>query len=129
MRTAVRWGVAAVALTSMLALGSCGLEQEKKRKDPFDDDHAAFSASILQDIPDDDEFFGNTLSPAERDALANSHAAKVPEHESSNLDTLDTPGGEQSNLDRKLDKAGKMGLSFLTVGLSLAAAAAPFFLF
>jgi hypothetical protein len=127
MRTAVRWWVAAAAFTSALALGSCGLEQ-KQQKDPFEDDHA-FSASILQDIPDDDEFFGNTLSPAERDALANSHAVKVPEHEPSNLDTLDTPGGEQSNLDKKLDKAGKMGLSFLTVGLSLAAAAAPFFLF
>ena len=67
------------------------------------------------------------LTPAERAAVARSQGSGDEFDQAQ--DEGAAPAGNAAEKESKLDKAGKVGLSVLTVGITLGAAAAPFLLF
>jgi hypothetical protein len=93
--------------------------------EPEDDD--PFSAAHLGDL--EGESMWEMLTPEERAAVERSGVdwveAGKPKAEAAAPEAAPPEGG----FGKKLDKAGKVGFSLLAVGLSLAAAAAPFLLF
>ena len=110
MRT--RGWVLGLALTAAVA---CGLDG--RRAGHQDDGEPEFSADRLA-LNDHDAIF-DLLEPEEREALARSQMSG----------TGDGRGVSSDTSDSRADKVGKVGLSVLSVALSAAAVAAPFFLF
>jgi len=106
-----RGWVLGLALTMVLA---CGLDG--RRAGHRDDTEPEFSADRLE-LSDQDAIL-DLLEPDEREALTRSQMSGVP----------GDPAGAPAD-ETKSDKAGKVGLSVLSVALSAAAVAAPFFLF
>lgn len=90
-----------------------------------DDDE--FSASHLGDGLGEGSMW-EMLTPEERAAAERSGVAWL-EREKPPTAGEASPAAESGGVSKKLDKAGKVGFSLLAVGLSLAAAAAPFLLF
>jgi hypothetical protein len=84
---------------------------------------------MLDDPADDEGMFAGMLTPAERAALERSRVSESRPGETIDTALPEEAPSKESSGESTLDTAGKMGLSFLTVGLTLAAAAAPFFLF
>jgi hypothetical protein len=129
MKVVRRWrGWVAGIVVGGLVAGACGLE---KHGSLYDDEAPAFSAERLGG---DGSVAGEVLTPSEREALDRSRVSAPPSE--SGADGTSTVEGEaldeeeeEEEKEDKLDTAGKVGLSLLTVGLSLAAAAAPFLLF
>ena len=109
------WG--AVLAAVVLAAGAGGLARSAGGAD--DDALPDVSAGWLEDLDEQDSIL-DALEDNEREAVARSGmSGPLPAH-------VKAPAQEQ---DSALDKAGKATLSILTVALSAAAAAAPFFLF
>jgi len=113
MRLRRGWGpMAGLALAGLLLVGACGAE--RRHAAHSDDDPADFSADGLDDL-DEEGAMTDLLDPQERDAT-----------ERSELPGDARPGADKQNAG---DTAGKVGLSVLTVALSVGAAVAPFLLF
>ena len=114
------WMVVLVA--AGLGVAACGLD----KPEPWlgDDTPDEFSAASLGKSP----VTADMLTPAEREALARDRGKPVlfgDEELASEGGSEDPRPGEEDGEE----KAGKLALSLLTVGLSLAAAAAPYLLF
>ena len=116
MRTR-RGRVASLALAGLLLVGACAAERRHAAR-PDDDDPATISADRLDDL-DEEGAMTDLLDPEERDAMAR---AGLP---GDARPGEDEQGAEQGGGDT----AGKVGLSVLTVALSVGAAIAPLFLF
>ena len=114
MRTR-RGRVASLALAGLLLVGACAAERRHAAR-PDDDDPATISADRLDDL-DEEGAMTDLLDPEERDAMAR---AGLPG---------DARPGEDEQKQNAGDTAGKVGLSVLTVALSVGAAIAPLFLF
>jgi len=112
MRTR-RGRVASLALAGLLLVGACAAERRHAAR-PDDDDPATSSADRLDDL-DEEGAMTDLLDPEERDAMAR---AGLPGDA--------RPGEDEQGAG---DTAGKVGLSVLTVALSVGAAIAPLFLF
>ena len=110
MRT--RGWVLCLALTTALA---CGLDGPKAGHPK--DDGSEFSADGLS-LNEHDAIL-DMLEPEEREALTRSQMSGVRVGD----------GNPAAAEESKADKAGKVGISVLSVALSAAAVAAPFFLF
>src|SRR5215510_8082005 len=117
-----RWGagmsLAAVALLALVVLPACGLEH--KKPDP-EDNTADFAADRLG-LSDEDTFFED-LDPSERAAVARSGIA-TPRAIDDDSDPAPEPKPQT-----KSETAGKVGLSVMSVAITIGAAVAPFFLF
>ena len=96
-------------VAGLLLLGSCAAER-KGAAHPADDDPVEISADRLDDL-DEEGAMADLLDPEEREAMARSGFSEV---------------GEKRNAE---ETAGGVGLSVLTVALSVGAVVAPFFLF
>src|SRR5437667_11635055 len=113
MRLRRGWGpMAGLALAGLLLVGACGADRRHAAQP--DDAPADFSADGLDDL-DEEGAMTDLLDPQERDAT-----------ERSELPGDARPGADKQNAG---DTAGKVGLSVLTVALSVGAAVAPFLLF
>ena len=117
------WAIGAgVVVAAVVLAGACSTEQERPK--------SPFSAGRLDDS--DDETIADLLSPDERKALERS-GVQVGQHhdEGGELGSTDEPTKDEpkSSFDRSADKAGKLGVALLSVGVTLGALAAPFFLF
>ena len=113
MRLRRGWGpMAGLALAGLLLVGACGAE--RRHAAHSDDDPADFSDDRFDDL-DEEGAMTDLLDPEERDATERS----------------ELPGDARPDADKQNagDTAGKVGLSVLTVALSLGAAVAPFLLF
>ena len=110
MRTR-RGRVASLALAGLLLAAACAADRRHAAR-PDDDDPATISADRLDDL-DEEGAMTDLLDPEERGAMQRAGL----------------PGDARSGEDSQDDTAGKVGLSVLTVALSLGAAVAPFFLF
>ena len=113
MRTRRGWGrVASLALAGLLLAGACAADRRHAARP--DDDPAEVSADRLDDL-DEEGAMTDLLDPEEREAMA--HAG---------LPGDARPGADEEDAG---DTTGKVGLSVLSVALSVGAAVAPFFLF
>src|SRR5438445_10598595 len=113
MRTRRGWGrVANLALAGLLLAGACAADRRHAARP--DDDRAAVSADGLDDL-DEEGAMTDLLDPEERAAMTR---AGLPGDA--------RPGEDEQGAG---DTAGKVGLSVLTVALSVGAAIAPLFLF
>jgi hypothetical protein len=113
--------LAAVALLTLVVLPACGLEH--KKPDP-EDDMGDIAADRL-DFSGEDSFFDD-LDPAERKAVERSGIGNPrPADEDTDTDPAPEPQKPQS----KSETAGKVGLSVLSVAMTIGAAVAPFLLF
>ena len=110
MRT--RGWVLGIALTATLA---CGVDA--RRAGHQDDAESEFSADRLE-LNDRDGIY-DLLEPEEREALSRSQMSGVRA----------ANGDPPATAETRADKAGKVGLSVLSVALAVGAAAAPFLLF
>ena len=114
MRTRQGWErVAGLALAGLLLAGACAADRRHAAR-PDDDDPATISADRLDDL-DEEGAMTDLLDPEEREAMA--HAG---------LPGDARPGADEEDAG---DTTGKVGLSVLSVALSVGAAVAPFFLF
>ena len=111
MRTG-RGRVASLAFAGLL-LAACAADRRHAAR-PDDDDPATISADRLDDL-DEEGAMTDLLDPEEREAMA--HAG---------LPGDARPGADEEDAG---DTTGKVGLSVLSVALSVGAAVAPFFLF
>ena len=112
MRTG-RGRVASLAFAGLLLAGACAADRRHAAR-PDDDDLATISADRLDDL-DEEGAMTDLLDPEERGAM-----------ERAGLPGDARPGADEQGAS---DTAGKVGLSVLTVALSLGAAVAPLFLF
>jgi len=112
MRTG-RGRVASLAFAGLLLAGACAADRRHAAR-PDDDDLATISADRLDDL-DEEGAMTDLLDPEERGAM-----------ERAGLPGDAHPGADEQGAS---DTAGKVGLSVLTVALSLGAAVAPLFLF
>jgi len=118
----------AVGVALVLA-GLLGLGGAFALADSGDDDEDAdeFSASHLGDGMGEGSLW-EMLTPEEK-AAAEKSGVPWLDGEKATAKANASSDGESSSTSKKLDKAGKVGFSILAVGLSLAAAAAPFLMF
>src|SRR5438034_10484595 len=113
MRLRRGWGpMAGLALAGLLLVGACGAE--RRHAAHSDDDPGDFSADRLDDL-DEEGAMTDLLDPEERDAMAR---AGLPGDA--------RPGEDEQGAG---DTAGKVGLSVLTVALSVGGGLAPLFRF
>ena len=113
MRTRRGWGMASLALAGLLLAGACAADRRHAAR-PDDDDPTTISADRLDDL-DEEGAMTDLLDPEERGAM-----------ERAGLSGDARPGEDEQGAS---DTAGKVGLSVLTVALSVGAAIAPLFLF
>lgn len=121
-----------VVLVVGLVVGCGAMDTHRPLFHEEDDDLPAFSAARLGDRFDEDSA-ADFLDPSEREALKRSQMGQRPSREERLADRqskLDDPQRPpQSGFGHALDEAGKASLSLFGVGLTLAAAAAPYLLF
>ncbi len=101
------------------------MEKERGKHD------AAFSAEHLGDV-DEDDSLAALLSPEEREAVERSGMTKGPQLADDDELSPQHPATDEQpkgKFDRTTDTAGKLGVALLSVGVTLGAIAAPFFLF
>ena len=113
MRTRRGWGrLASLAVAGLLLAGACAADRRHAARP--DDDPAEVSAA-RRDDRDEEGAMAAFCDPEERAAMTRAGLA----------------GDARSGEDEQgaSDTAGKVGLSLLTVALSVGAAVAPFFLF
>src|SRR5437016_513276 len=116
MRTRQGWErVAGLALAGLLLAVACAADRRHAAR-PDDDDPTTISADRLDDL-DEEGAMTDLLDPEERNAM---ERAGLPG---------DARPGEDEQKQNAGDTAGKVGLSVLTVALSVGAAIAPLFLF
>jgi hypothetical protein len=120
------WALGLGLAVAALVGGACGMEKEHAKHD------AAFSAEHLGDA-DEDDSFAALLSPEEREAVERSGMTKDPhpddDEQSPQPNHAATDEQPKGNFERNADTAGKLGVALLSVGVTLGAIAAPFFLF
>src|SRR6266566_6077604 len=118
MRTRRGWErVAGLALAGLLLAAACAADRRHAAR-PDDDDPATISADRLDNL-DEEGAMTDLLDPEEREAMAR---AGLPGDA--------RPGEDEQGAEQGAgDTAGKVGLSVLTVALSVGAAIAPLFLF
>jgi len=110
-------------LTALALLVACGTERRPSARD--DDDMPEISAAQLDDAFEDPAT-ADFLAPEERTALDRVQAprsAQAPDHAG------EDPAPPRGPVSRALDDAGKVGIALLSVGATLGAFVAPFFLF
>ena len=109
-------------LIAMALLAACGTERQPSARD---EDDPEISASQLGDAFEDPAT-ADFLNPEERTALDRVHGPRSAE-------AADQPGQSppprEGAVARRLDDAGKVGVALLSVGATLGAFIAPFFLF
>jgi hypothetical protein len=113
----------ALVLAGLLGLGGAFALADSGDEDADADE---FSASHLGDGMGEGSLW-EMLSPEEKAAAEKSGVPWLDDDKATAKAGASSEG--QSDNMKKLDKAGKVGFSLLAVGLSLAAAAAPFLLF
>jgi hypothetical protein len=125
----VRWRAVAVLLAGGLVTAACGLGQHHAVASRDEDDPPAISADMLGE-PDLGDPAWDTLSPEERSAVERSDMPRpFFDDAPSGKAPPDTPSDQRGRMARLLDTIGKVGVAVVSVGLSLAAVVAPFFLF
>src|SRR2546427_12671437 len=109
-------------LTELALLVACGTERRPAARD--DDDMPEISAAQLDDAFEDPAT-ADFLAPEERTALDRVHvpSAQAADHADQ------SPAPPQGAVARTLDDAGKVGIALLSVGATVGALTAPFFLF
>src|SRR5438093_9768825 len=111
-------------LTVLALLVACGTERRPSARDD-DDDMPEVSAGRLDDAFEDPAT-ADFLAPEERTALDRVHAPRSPQTGDHAGEDAAPPRGAVA---RALDDAGKVGIALLSVGATLGAFIAPFFLF
>jgi hypothetical protein len=111
-----RMWVLGLVLTAALA---CGLDS--KRAGQQDDEKPRFSADSLE-LSNHDSVL-ELLDPEEREAITRSQMSGFD-----HLGAAPADGGEKTT-EQKADDAAKVGLSVLSVAVTVGMAVAPFFLF
>ena len=114
--------LAAVVVMAIGMVGACGLDDAHKKDDK------EFSAARLDGKFGSNDPIVQMLSPQEREALdrAGLMAAEDPPELDENGNPI-APTDEDSR--SKMDKAGDVMMSLLTVGVTLGMMAAPYLLF
>jgi len=115
------WGLS-VGLMAVALFVACGTERQPSAKSEDDPEISASQLSDAFEDPATAEF----LAPEEKTALdrvRGEHAAPATDHVAEN------PPPPQGRVARALDDAGKVGIALLSVGATLGAFVAPFFLF
>jgi hypothetical protein len=125
------WAAGLVA--ALVFVGACGLEDhhrpsfhdEKNETPEFSDTHL--------DDPFEKSSAADFLSPTERDAVRRSGMTGFGLEDDPDAAELDEatadPPPAHGTAARAADKAGKVGVALLSVGVTLGALVAPFFLF
>jgi hypothetical protein len=125
----VRWRAVAVLLAAGLITAACGLGQHHPVASRDEDDPPAISADILGE-PDTGDTAWDSLSPEERTAVERSDMPRpFFEDAAPGKTPPDTPSDQRGRMARLFDSIGKVGVAVVSVGLTLAAVVAPFFLF
>ena len=136
MRRMGWWG-AGLLVAAVLGVGGCGLEDKHH---PFfhdkDSEAPELEGAHLGDSWEDDSV-ADFLSPDERDSLRQSGTAYIRADDDLDDDLIDSEHAkadeplpdEQDGFKRTLDKAGKMAVSALGVGITVGMVVAPYFLF
>ena len=119
------WALGLGLAVAALVGGACGMEKERAKQD------AAFSAEHLGDLDDEDSIV-DLLSPEQREAVERSGIKTGPQLADDDEEL--SPRGKPAATDEQPkggieDTAGKLGVALLSVGVTLGALAAPFFLF
>jgi hypothetical protein len=117
------WRGWVVVVALGLGLAACGLEQHDST---FGDEPPEFSAERLgteTSIADD------LLTPAERESLARERGKQLAPGDEFDDETSADGSASGKAEEKDSDTYGKMALSFLTVAVTLGAAAAPYLLF
>jgi len=110
----MRCGALVAGAVAVVAVGACGLGSHAPKEELPE-----FSAARLGDLSAQDSIL-DLLDPEEREAMERTGMSGArPEHQAAIEEATETTG----------DKVGKASISILSVALSAAAAAAPFFLF
>jgi hypothetical protein len=110
----LRWVVGVAFAVAVVGAGTGGLVTAAS------EDADEITAEHLGD-PSEGESMWEMLSPEEQAAVQRSGVDWVEARRSA--------GDGDAKAESKVDKAGKIGFSILAVGMTLAAAAAPFLLF
>jgi len=125
------WGVGLLAAATVYVGGCAAQDQHRPFFHDDDKDMQEFSGARLGDSWEDDSV-ADFLRPEERAALRESGTAAL------RADDLDEPDSEASEavpdeskggITGALDKAGKVAVSALGVGISIGMVVAPYFLF
>ena len=122
----MRGAVVAIVAAVILAVGACGPETHRPFFHDDSEDLPEFSAERLGD-PWGEGLVTDMLDPDEKDAV---RRAGLPVHD-------DAEPSNEARADEKppsrastvADKAGKVSVALLSVGITLGALAAPFFMF
>lgn len=120
-----------VGLVAALALvGACGIEDPHHRAAFHDDSVSSpeFDAMGIGD-PFGQDSAADFLTPEERDAVRRSGMTGVHADEPAARMSKEEQDQAKSGAARTADKAGKVGVALLSVGMTLGAVVAPFFLF
>jgi hypothetical protein len=122
------WGARLLVVGVVVALGACA--SEKERRPLFHDpetDSAGFSKVRIGDSWEGGSA-ADFLTAEERAALDRSGMAAL-RADLLDPEVTDLSEEEEAAEESSLDRAGKMSMSVLAVGLTLGAAIAPYFLF
>ena len=125
----VGWRAVAVLFAGGLVTAACGLGQHHAVASRDEDDPPAISADMLGDSDLGDPAW-DTLSPEERSAVERSDMSRpFLDDAPPGKAPPDIPSNQQGRMARLFDTIGKVGVAVVSVGLTLAAVVAPFFLF
>src|SRR5262249_36849624 len=127
MRMGRGWAVsvAAIVVGGWLC-GACGMDQSHK---PFfhdeDEDTPGYSSNLAD--PLDEDSVVALLTPDEREAIEHAGMKLKDDRDPETSAPSERPQGMDG--ETRADKAGKLTLALLTVGITLGTMAAPFFMF
>ena len=123
---AMRGAVAAMVAVVVLAVGACGPETHRPFFHEDSEDMPEFSAARLGD-PWSEGSAADLLGPDEKDAV---RRAGMPVRDGASPSAEARAAEEPMNgVESTADKAGKASVALLSVGLTLGALVAPFFMF
>ena len=126
-----RWTAIGGVLVFALAVSGCSMFGQHATDGSEDTDE--FAQEDKDPLAHPHNSVMELLDPEERDAVERSGMSGITDRSDAASETQGPFGPERRAMDRepesKSDKAGKLGMSVLSVALSAAAVAAPFFLF
>jgi hypothetical protein len=125
MKTSSRWWWGAAGVLGLALVVGCAAERSKGKPFFHQDDPNEASATHLGD-PWGEGSVAEMLGTDERKAVRDAGLGFAEEQP---LEPIAGAGEPESGFARRMDQAGKVGVTLLGVGLSAAAVAAPFFLF